>query len=619
LLAVLSVALYAGTLDHGFPFDDEVHVRQNLEVRDLGRAARAFGAPTWPGNLYRPLATFSYGLTHAVAGLDARAYHATNVALNAAVVAIAFLCLARLVAPDLAFVTALLFALHPLHVETVASIANRTELLAALFGLAAVLAVLPRTPEAPAPGWLRALAAGASLLLALLAKESALVFLPLAVLCLWIARRGDVSRLRGDLPALLGLGVAVAAYLGLRIEALGGIVPAEAEISPIDNPLVDLSAGERAVRAVVLLGKYVVLLLLPASPSADYSFGTAGLGEPLAAGASIGGLLLLGGVLAVAAAGLRRRHPTGLFAAWFLLAFAVTANVLFPIGTIFADRLAYVPSLGICGLVGWTFLQLASPPLRVGAVGLLALVWCLRTVSYGEVWKDSEAVFRYEMATSPESVKVQNGWAEALSRAGRLEEARHHFEAALAIHPGYTGAAFGLGVLALKEGDRERGERWLVRALAIDPEHVPTLVLLGRLALKRDRVDEAGRLFVRALNADNESFDARLGLLAAFLERGNLAQAEALRAELVERDPANPELRALASHLDGRIVRRPGSEAGAGGDSGASTASESRDRAGPSAGSLSPGVRGPGSGSAAVRSSGFGMREKTAEGEARWI
>lgn len=555
LLAVLSVAVYAATLEHGFPLDDEVHVLRNLDVRDLGQAVRAFGAPTWPGNLYRPLATFSYGLTHALFGLDARAYHAANVALNAAVVAAAFLCLARLFPLPLAFLTSLLFALHPLHVEAVASVANRTELLAALFGLATLLALLPRTREAAPPGPPRIALAGALLLLALLAKESALVFLPLAALALWTARRGDVGRLRVDLKSLLGLAGAVGIYLCLRVAALGGIVPAAAEISPVDNPLIDLPTGERVARALVLLGKYVSIGLAPASPSADYSFGTRGLGETVGSADSLLYAALLLGVIAIAAVGLRRRHPSGFFAAWFLVAFAVTANVAFPIGTIFADRLAYVPSLGICGLVAWTLLQLGSGPLRVGATAALALVLLVRTVSYCDVWSDSDALFRYEIATSPESVKVQNGWAESLSRGGRLAEARRHFEAALSIYPAYTGAAFGLGVASLKEGDRDAGARWLERALAIDPKHVPSLVLLGRLALKRGATDEAGRLFVRALNADNASFDARLGLLATCLESGNRAQAEALRAELLRRDPANPELRAISARLDARTSR----------------------------------------------------------------
>jgi hypothetical protein len=80
------------------------------------------------------------------------------------------------------------------------------------------------------------------------------------------------------------------------------------------------------------------------------------------------------------------------------------------------------------------------------------------------------------------------------------------------------------------------------------------LLLRGRLAFKEGRVDDAGRLFVRALNEENDSFEAKLGVLAAVLEKNNLAQASALRAELERRDPGNAELRLLSEDLDRRLA-----------------------------------------------------------------
>lgn len=560
-LALLSVLLYARTLEFGFPLDDEVHVVRNLDIRDLGRSLGAFMSPTWPGNLYRPLATLSYGLTHAAFGQSSIAHHAVNVLLNAAVVVLAYLCLLRLVAVPLALATAFLFALHPLHVEVVASIANRTEMLAVLAGLSALWLLLPDRAGARGVRPLRIAAAALLLLIALLAKESALVFLPLALLCLWWVRRDSPRALVYDLPALTVLSSAVVLYLALRVVALGAIVPPKAEISGIDNPLVLLPASERVVRAILLLGKYVALVLAPASPSADYSLGTPGLAENFGSPETwlYAGFLAL--VALTALAGVARRHVAGLFAAWFLVAFAVTANVAFPIGTIFADRLTYLPGLGLCGLLAWALLQIRSAPLRSTVFASLALAFALRTISYTVVWRDTTSVFAYEIATSPESVKVQNGWAEALGRAGRLQEARERFRAVLAVYPGYTNAALGLGVLALKEGDRVAAEEWLTRALEIDPKHVPTLVLLGRVVLRQGDVERAGKLFARALSADNESFDARLGLLAASLELGSVEHAARLHRDLRALDPDHPELEGMGRALEAQRVSRD--EAGA--------------------------------------------------------
>lgn len=554
ILAVLSTALYAGTVRFEFPFDDAVHVATNLDVRQLARSLGALVSPTWPGYVYRPLPIVSYGLTHALFGLEPWAYHATNVLLNAAVVVLAYLCLLRLVPAPLAFVTALLFAFHPLHVEVVASIANRTELFTALFGLASLLVLLPARPDAAGPRPPRVAVASAFLLLSLLAKESAFVFLPLAALCLWMARDRSLALLRRDVPIAIGFALATAAYLGLRIWALGAVMPADAATSPIDNPLLELPTADRMLRAAILLGKYLALGLVPATPSADYSWGTVGLGEQLLSVHSLVYAGLLAGLLVVGVAGLRHRHVIGFFVLWFFLAFAITANFVFPIGTIFADRLAYLPSLGICGLVACALLQLRALPVRAAAIGAIVIVLGLRTISYSEVWRDNSTVFGYQIATSPGSVRVQSGWAESLSRAGRLDEARHHFQTALEIHPGYTHAAYGLGMVALKAGDATEGARWLEHSLTIDPDYTRSLVLLGRLALNQGRADRAGDLFVRALNVDRSHYEARLGLLAACLETGNLLQAEALRAELVASDPANAELRAMSRVLDERLA-----------------------------------------------------------------
>jgi protein O-mannosyl-transferase len=554
ILAVLATALYAGTVRFEFPFDDNVHVVDNLDVRQVGRSLAALVTPTWPGYVYRPLPIVSYGLTHALFGLQPWAYHATNVLLNAAVVVLAYVCLLRLVPGPLAFVTALLFAFHPLHVEVVASIANRTELFTALFGLAALAVLLPARAAADGPRWQRVALASCLLLLALLAKESALVFLPLAALCLWMARDRDWTLLWRDRPVLVGFATATAVYLVLRVYVLGAVMPADAATSPIDNPLLGLPAADRVLRAAVLLGKYVALGLVPATPSADYSWGTRGLGEQLLSVDSLVYAGLLVGLLIVGIAGLRRRHVAGFFVLWFLLAFAITANLVFPIGTIFADRLAYLPSLGICGLVACALLQLRALPVRATAISAIVLALALRTVSYSEVWHDSSTVFGYEIATSPESVRVQNAWAESLSRAGRLDEARRHFQNALEIHPGYTHAAFGLGVVALKKGDPGEGARWLEHSLEIDPEYVRSLVLLGRLALHQGRTDQAGSLFARALNVDQRHYEARLGLLAACLATGNLLQAEALHAQLAASNPSNDELRAMSRVLAERLA-----------------------------------------------------------------
>jgi Tfp pilus assembly protein PilF len=113
-------------------------------------------------------------------------------------------------------------------------------------------------------------------------------------------------------------------------------------------------------------------------------------------------------------------------------------------------------------------------------------------------------------------------------------------------------AAHGIGLIELAEGDRAEGRAWLERALSFDAGFTPSLNVLGFLELEDGNVDRAGQLFVRALNGDNGSVQARVGLLAATLQRGNLVQAAAMRDELMALDASRQDVRELSAELDRR-------------------------------------------------------------------
>jgi tetratricopeptide (TPR) repeat protein len=114
-------------------------------------------------------------------------------------------------------------------------------------------------------------------------------------------------------------------------------------------------------------------------------------------------------------------------------------------------------------------------------------------------------------------------------------------------------AAHGIALVEMSRGDEREARLWLDRALEMNPKYTPSLNALGVLELGAGHVDDAGRLFVRALNVDNRDLDARVGVLAATLRRGNLAQATAMRDRLMKLDPSRPDLRALSLTLDRQL------------------------------------------------------------------
>ncbi|MFN8601101.1 MAG: glycosyltransferase family 39 protein [Candidatus Binatia bacterium] len=578
-IALVAALVHAGTLGGGYPLDDEIQVENNVFIRSLAGALGIFGRETWPGYVYRPLPTFTYALTYAIAGDSPWLYHLTSILLHAAASVLVWLCVRRVLDDDVAALAGLLFAVHPAHVEAIASIANRTELLVAVCGLGGLLVVLP---SSDGRRWSVAetgarLVAGALLFLgALLSKESAAtLFLLLPVL---VATRRDSDLLdHGVASARFGRGMLRDARVGVAALVLASVtyfvlrsrvltrVLADSVIAPIDNWLVTVGPLDRMLRAFALLGRYVTILVAPHGLSADYSSGTHGVLRDLAAPDSLLYLATAIAVLAATLLGLRRRSRLWIFVGgWFFASFAITSNVAFPIGVVFADRLSYLPSVAICALLAWMLLRVSSTPVRRAVTAGVVVVFAGLSVSYGQVWKDNRTLFLYELRTSPESAWVHAGLGNELLRAGAPDAARAHFLEALRIHPTHMHAAHGIALIELAEGDRTEGRAWLERALSFDPGFAPSLEMLGTLELEDGRVDEAGRLFVRALNADGSRVQARVGLLAATLRRGNLAQAAAMRDELMALDASRADLRELSEEIDRRQAalhsERSGSE-----------------------------------------------------------
>ncbi|MBZ5640453.1 MAG: hypothetical protein LAO51_17055, partial [Acidobacteriia bacterium] len=216
---------------------------------------------------------------------------------------------------------------------------------------------------------------------------------------------------------------AFALYLGLRGAAVGFAPHAP---PAVDNPLVSADAATRVANAVLLLGKYALKMLLPLRLTTEYGFAETQVVPllPWGAAAALGLVAAWTGALVVLA---RKVSAAAAFLwAWVPLAFAVTGNVLFPIGTIFGERLAYLPLLGACGLAG---LGLAALRTRVWrrsiAVATVLAVASLRTAARGYDFRSLASFHEATARASPRSAK-------ALLNLGRtrLEVQRRPQEAA---------------------------------------------------------------------------------------------------------------------------------------------------------------------------------------------
>jgi len=460
-------------LGNGYTFDDVSIVLANRSVHHLRSWPRLFTqdywAPAHHWGLYRPLTVLSFALEWALRPGNPALPHLVNLALHAAVVVLLYRWMKSWVVPWAAWIGAAWFALTPLHVEVVAGVVGRSDLLATL-GVLAALMFAQRAALRPARwGW--GAAAAASAALALLAKESAIIVVGLLGLQ-WLTLQGWHAIPRLARQPVLWLVVAVdTVYLAVRMRVVGLLLPS---IPYLDNPLAYASTAERVGTAVKVFFSALGACLWPFRLAPDYSYAAVPVlryaTTPIVP-ALVAGVVALAWLLIA----LRRERLLLLGAGFFLLTYLPTSNVLFPIGTVRANRLLYLPSVGIAVLIAGLAACLARrrPGNRLRRIGfataLLVLV-AYAVVDQQEVgmWRDNQTLFAMAVARSPRSAKAHFAWGLTLeTTAPRV--AAVQYRTALAIFPRYAAADLQLGRLLVRSGDGAEGVLFLRQAFALAP------------------------------------------------------------------------------------------------------------------------------------------------------
>jgi Tfp pilus assembly protein PilF len=501
-IAVAVVATFAPVAQQEFlDYDDPRYVTQNPNLASglsPGGIWQDFREPYF-GN-WIPLTHLSLRIDHALYGDSAPGYLVTNVALHLTAALLLFAALLRTTgaAGRSAFV-AIVFALHPLRVESVAWVSERKDVLSGAL-LALTLWLYARAAERPASAF-RRLAVLAAAAAGLLAKPM-LVTLPVLLLLLDVWPLGRIRLGRGA-RVLLPEGARVLVEK-LPLAALSGIVSwitlrvqdSAGALFPIEH----LSFGARAVNALRSLAVYAGESFWPVGLAAFHPLPLEGFPRwqiSLAA--------LFVAVATALAIGQRRTRPY-LAIGWFWYVVALLPVIgLVQVGMqAHADRYTYVPQIGIAIAVAfgghelatrWRLSQRAQLAIGVAIAGLLAVA----THQQLRFWKNSLALHERVVAIHPESFRNQSHLAEAYLRAGRLEDAQRHFELAAQRAPRWAPAWLGQADLAMKRGDVARAIALYERGLALDSKHTRALGNYGTALVRVGRYSEARGAFERAI------------------------------------------------------------------------------------------------------------------------
>jgi hypothetical protein len=390
-VAACAVIVYLGALWNQFALDDNQIVRFNNLVLQFSGVWRAFVSPYWPpvigGGLYRPLPLASYAIDWQLGGA-AWWFHAVNVAWHA-VASVAVAWLARQWSGQRAALAAgLLFAVHPVHVEAVANIVGRAELMAGLFAILAVYGALAHDRL-----WWSAVALAAGLL----SKENAVVA-PALIAWGWMmemAPRPSQRRMAAYVVTWVALG---AVYVTVRWSVLGHELVGRA--APVF-----FGASPVAVRltAVAALADVARLLIFPLTLRVDYSPAERTLVTTPLDPRFVLGLLCVaawGALLWLAWRRGRRVEAFGL--GWIALALFPVSNLVVPVGVLLAERALYLPSVGLALAVGAWLKDLETRRLAL-VLGLLVVAGGAWSAHRVPVWRDTRAMIASELDDSPRS------------------------------------------------------------------------------------------------------------------------------------------------------------------------------------------------------------------------
>ena len=543
-LILLALIPYLNTLLNGFVYDDTMQILENPYIRSFDHLKEIFGTTVWSyigdmggTNYYRPLMTFGYLLCYQWFGPLAYGFHLTNLLLHAATVCILFFVSIEIFEDRfLAWLAAGLFALHPIHTESVAWIAAVTDLQVTLFYLLGFWCYLRVARPGGGKSQRAQLGMVLCLGLGLLSKEQALTLPLLATLYEHFYRddrHQTTWRQKGSRYGMFWL-VAVA-YLVFRTQMLGAFAPV------IQRP--DLNWTQTILSAFALMGQYLGKLLWPVHLNAFYVFekSTIFLDPQVLAG--VGGLILCAVVFALF---WRRDRRVSFGILWLLATLAPVLNAQWLAANAFTERYLYLPSVGFCWMLAWVGMRwwIWAKERRVVwrramalSLAVLALLWVARIVTRNRDWQDDLTLYASTLATEPNSWHMHNNLGYALWLRGDRAGAEREWRAALEIKPENDIVLSNLGVVYSKEKRFPEAVEYFKRALSIDSKFTDAHFHLSETYLEMGMTESAERHLRATVALSPLNIRGRNLLGELYFQRGDIARAEEQFAKSVASQP----------------------------------------------------------------------------------
>ncbi len=502
-VALLAVAASLSGISNGFALDDVQIIVENERVHSLIGAWRVFTQTYWPpsggSSLYRPLTSLGFAIQWAVGGGSPLPFHIVSIALYAAV-SLAFLRFAELITDvRIAWLSAALFAVHPLHVEAVANVVGQAELWSAFFALLSMtLYVRGRHGGRLSGGQIAAITG--SFATGLMFKEHVIV-LPALILAL------ELMVLRRDRripPRFVGAGrlaawlsIAGVAFVAMRTGVIGNVHGGG--VSPIFS---DDSFGTRLFTMLRVTLEWIRLFFWPAGLSADYSPSRIVIAEAFTPD-MIPAVIVIAGV-AMLAVFLRRTAPVAAFAiTWAGIALIIPSNLLVVTGFVLAERTLFLASAGVmlaCAIAVVSLVRMSTAggnhgmsSLVTAGVAAVLMLGIARSSSRNQVWHDNASLFTQTVEDAPASARARMMLAQLNIERGKPARALAESRVALTLGPEWDPQLFAFaGDVYQMNGRCASATKLYARSLSLWPQQ-PQVRINAAICLARTGRPDAAR------------------------------------------------------------------------------------------------------------------------------
>jgi len=509
-------------------YDDTDYVTSNPQVQ----AGLSWKGVTWAfttnhASNWHPLTWLSHMLDVTLFGKKPTGPHCINLLCHTVNVLLLFSLLKRLTgALWRSALVASLFALHPLHVESVAWLAERKDVLSTLFGLLTLLAYARYAEGTTDPNQKSKRFYGAALAtfaLGLMSKPM-LVTWPFVMLLLdyWPLRRFEFAGFRQQRETLARLGMEKIPFLLLSVISCGLTIWAQQRAI---QPLEHLPMTQRWANAFVAYGCYLEKALWPVDLALPYLHpGHWPAMQVAIATIAVTGICL--GVILTA-----RTYPyllTGWF--WYLGTLVPVIGLVQVGAQAMADRYTYVPLIGVFIIFAWggaeVCLRWRLPTCaRITSAILILLVCGSLTRRQAQYWRDSETLFAHAAAVTKDNFVALGNIGGVLFERGKLEAAMDFYLQSHHANPRYPEALNSIGAVLAAKGQENEAMEWFRKALLVQPTHPDALFNMGNAMVRVGNTDEAIQFFQAAIRIKPDNYEARNNLGNSFAKLGRIDDA----------------------------------------------------------------------------------------------